>query len=83
MAKHEVQSAAEAYRAYRNDISAMVDWLQMALDAHAERAAAQPANWGFAGDLAEVRKRVREVLSLVSGHTEAEIEETLGEAAAG
>jgi hypothetical protein len=79
MATQAAQTPTEAYRRSRNDIASMLDWLQMSLDAHAGRAEAEPANWALAGDLAEVRKRIMEVLTFVSGRTEADIEEALAE----
>ena len=52
-----------------------------AVDIHAERATAEPANWGLVGDLGEVRERIMEVLVSLSGHTAADIEESLAELA--
>jgi hypothetical protein len=79
MATQTAQTPTEAYQRARSDIASMLDWLQMALDAHAGRAEAEPANWALAGDLAEVRKRIMEVLGFVSGFAEADIEEALAE----
>ena len=73
------QTAVEAYQDHRRDIATMIDWLEMELDRHAERAAAEPANWSLAGDLGEVRRRVLETLAFLSGHTEADIDENLAE----
>ena len=75
------QTAAEAYQANRQDIAAMIGWLQDELDHHAERAAAEPRNYSFPGDLGEVRKRIIETLAFLSGHTVVNIEVTLAEAA--
>ena len=36
--------------------------------------AAQPRNWGFAGDLGSVRRRLIEVLAMLTGRSEASIE---------
>ena len=52
------QTAAEAYEANRHDIILLVDLLKAELDRHAKRAAAEPRNWGFAGDLGSVRRRL-------------------------
>ena len=68
------RTAAEAYGANRNDIILLVDLLQAELGHHAERAAAQPRNWGFAGDLGSVRRRLIEVLAMLTGRSEASIE---------
>jgi hypothetical protein len=67
MAAQTAQTPTEAYQRSRNDIASMLDWLQMALDAHAEGVQAEPANWALAGALVEVRRRIMEVLAFVSG----------------
>ena len=71
------QTAAEAYETNRHDIILLVDLLKAELDRHAERAAAEPRNWSFAGDLGSVRRRIIEVLASLSGRTEASIEDAL------
>ena len=74
------QTAAEAYEANRRDIILLADLLKAELERHAERAAAKPGDWGFAGDLGSVRRRIIEVLASLSGHTAAEIEDALADA---
>ena len=71
------QTAAEAYEANRKDIILLVDLLKAELDRHAERAAAKPRDWGLAGDLGSVRRRIIEVLASLSGRSEASIEDAL------
>ena len=71
------QTAAEAYDSNRHDIILLVDLLKAELDHHAERAAAKPRDWGFAGDLGSVRRRIMEVLASLSGRSEASIEDAL------
>jgi hypothetical protein len=71
------QTAAEAYESNRRDIILLVDLLKAELDRHAERAAAKPRDWGFAGDLGSVRRRIMEVLASLSGRSEASIEDAL------
>jgi hypothetical protein len=78
MAKRE--TAAEAYESNQHDIILLVDLLKAELDRHAERAAAEPRNWGFAGDLGSVRRRIMEVLASLSGRSEASIEDILADA---
>jgi hypothetical protein len=73
------RKAAEAYAEHRRDIAAMLDWLEMALGTHEEAATAEPEKWTFAGDLAEVRRRLLETLAFLSGHDEPEIEQALDE----
>ena len=48
------QTAAQAYNERREDIARVIDWLQMELDKHAEKTAANPKNWGRAGDLSSI-----------------------------
>jgi len=45
------QSAAERYADHRNDIGVLLDLVAEELRVHAERAAEDPKNWGYAGDL--------------------------------
>ena len=73
------QTAAEAYEANRRDIILLVDLLKVELGRHAERAAAQPRDWGFAGDVGSVRRRIIEVLASLSGRSEVEIEDALAD----
>jgi hypothetical protein len=64
------QTAAEAYAERRNDIAIIMDCIKMELETHAERAAAQPKNWGFAGDLASIKENMTNILkSLMIGHS--------------
>ena len=74
------QTAAEAYEANRHDTIVLVDLLKAELDRHAERAAAKPRDWGFAGDLGSVRRRIIEVLASLSGRSEASIEDQVADA---
>jgi hypothetical protein len=71
------QTAAEAYESNRRDIILLVDLLKAELDRHAERAAAQPRSWAFAGDLGSVRRRIIEVLASLSGRSVASIEDAM------
>ena len=73
------QKAAETYAEHQRDIAAMLTWMQMALDTHEEAAKEEPHKWTFVGDLAEVRRRLKETLAFLSGHEEADIEEALTE----
>jgi len=73
------KTAAEVYVEHRRDIAAMLDWMQMALDTHEEAAKAEPEKWTLVGDLAEVRRQIKETLAFLSGHDEADIEEALQE----
>lgn len=73
-------TAAEAYAAHRGDLARLLDVLQMELDRHAERAKAEPTNWGFAGDLAQVRSNLIDLVGTLSGVDRAEVEGLLADA---
>jgi hypothetical protein len=73
------ETAATAYAAHLRNVSAMVDWLESELEAHAERQRGDDRNWGFVGDLVEVERAVRRALSHLSGMSDARIDEALAE----
>jgi hypothetical protein len=75
----EKHTAAETYTNRAQDIAAMLDWLTDELEVHAERAKAEPANWGFAGELGHVRQKVKEILAFLSASSEEQIEEALAD----
>jgi len=60
-------AASQAYAKRAASISALIRQLTVALKAHAKRAGICPADWGFAGDLAEVEGKIRETLSFLNG----------------
>ena len=74
-------TAAQTYTQRREEIARLLDVIQMELDAHGERAAADPANWGFAGDLGKVRSDLIAMVELITNHrmTRADIEKFLDE----
>ena len=76
IARQLKQTAAERYADQRGDIAVLMDCIQMELDAHAERAAAKPTDWGFVGDMGRVRESMREVLQtlLIGRHGWSETE---------
>jgi hypothetical protein len=55
----------EAYAANNAEIDALIERLQAARTQHAQRAAAQPGNWGFAGDLDALRGNLERALESV------------------
>ena len=73
------KTAAETYAKHAADISALLDWIGDELDVHEERAAKEPGNWGFPGDLGHVRAKLRETLAFLSGVEERVIDEELEE----
>ena len=70
------QTAAERYADQRRDTAVLMDCIQMELDAHADRAAAEPKNWGYVGDMDRVRQAMRDVLQtlLIGRHGWSETE---------
>ncbi len=75
-------TAAQTYTQRREEIARLLDVIQMEMDAHAQRAAANPTNWGFAGDLGKVRSDLIAMVELITNHrmTRADIEKFLSEA---
>lgn len=57
---HDEPTAAAAYQAHQANIAIILAALHDRLSAHAERAAADPTNWGFAGDLGAIQSRLLE-----------------------
>jgi hypothetical protein len=70
------QTAAERYADQRGDIAVLMDCIQMEIDAHAERAAAKPNDWGYVGDMGRIRESMLEILQtlLIGRHGWTEIE---------
>jgi hypothetical protein len=82
-AAHAEGTAADAYAKRLHRCAMMADWLGGELAAHAERAAAAPASWGFAGDLGEAERLLAEVLARLIGTTTADVAATVDEAVPG
>jgi hypothetical protein len=72
-------SAVASYQAKANDIARLIDVLQMELEKHASAAAADAKNWGRVGDLGEVRRKLMETVSFISGMDAQNIEDFLAE----
>ena len=73
------ETAAEAYARNYRDIRSLLDWMDLELLTHAERAKAEPQDWGLAGDLGKIRQDLVETLAFLSGFEEADVTETLAE----
>lgn len=56
------QTAAEMYAERQKDIGALMDLIGQEMKAHAEKAAKDPKNWGYAGDLGRIREVMKEAL---------------------
>ena len=60
-------SAVAAYAAHQSNIKALIKALRHELTIHDKRAAKQPKNWGFAGDLGGVQGRLEEIVGMLAG----------------
>lgn len=58
-------TAADAYRQRRQAVDALLDELRGKLDTHAQRAAADPQNWGYAGDLGHAEEVLRDLAAFM------------------
>lgn len=72
-------TAAETLAARRSDIARLLDVLAMELDNHDQSAKAQPADWGFAGNLGKVRSDLIDIVGFLSGMEREEVERFLAE----
>jgi hypothetical protein len=54
-------NAAETYAQRLVEVRDLIRRLEGQLAIHERRAAAQPGNWGFAGDLGHIAERIREI----------------------
>ena len=72
-------TTAGAYQAKANDIARLIDVLQMELEKHQTLAKADAKNWGRVGDLGQVREKLIETVSFLSGMERRQIEEFLAE----
>jgi hypothetical protein len=73
-------TAAETYAARRSDIARLLDVLGMELDRHADRAKADPKNWGLPGDLGKVRSDLMDTVAFISGMDREDVERFLSDA---
>jgi hypothetical protein len=78
-----VATAAGAYARRGRRCRMMADWVAGELDAHAERAAAAPGDWGFAGDLGEAERLLADLLARLIGTSAADVTATVDEAVPG
>ena len=71
VARQFKQSASERYADHQADIGPLLDLIGEEMRVHAERAAREPEDWGFAGDAGRVRKGLKVILaSLLIGRYE-------------
>lgn len=62
-----VETASQAYARLEHDAANILKLVARELKAHGKKQAAEPANWGFPGDLAEVKGRMKQALSFLMG----------------
>lgn len=60
-------TAAEAYAARARDITRLLGVLGAQLDRHADRARADPRDWGYPGDLGKVRADLVGLVAFLGG----------------
>jgi hypothetical protein len=77
-----VKSANEAYASNRSDIARLMDVLQMELDKHAEQAHAEGQHWGHVADLSQIRTRLINAVTEITGEPSSSVEQFLAEAIA-
>ena len=70
-------TAAEAYQARRRDVEKLLDMLREEVAHHADYAAKEPRDWGFAGDLGRVRDLLVEALAFLTQQDRDDIERRL------
>ncbi len=73
------ETAHQAFTKHADDCAALLDHLTEVIALRREKAAADSANWGHAGSMAEVRTRLIETLAFIGGLEESDIETTLAE----
>ncbi|MDZ7920774.1 hypothetical protein [Rhodoferax sp.] len=60
-----MSTAQTDYQARQARIEALGQQLQAKLASHDTKAAAQPGNWGFAGDLGHIEARLQELVDFI------------------
>ena len=75
--------AKTLYTGRKADIAALLDWISLEVDKHAEYAQREGLHYGHAGDLGHVREQLIEVLAFLAQCDEHDIEKNLADAAAG
>lgn len=63
-------TAAETFAKTKSDIAKLIDVLEMEVDALTVESELKPRDWSFAGDMIEVRRKLIEAVSFLSGHSE-------------
>ncbi|MCK4283688.1 MAG: hypothetical protein KAX44_05175 [Candidatus Brocadiae bacterium] len=70
-------SAATVYRSRRRDVDRLLDMLREEVAHHAEYAATEPRDWGFAGDMGHLRNLLIEALAFLAQQDRDDVERRL------
>ena len=73
------QTASELYTQRREDIARLIDWLDLELGKHQAKAQAEPRDWGYAGDLGNVRAKLVRAVAFLANQEPEDIENLLGD----
>lgn len=73
------QTASELYTQRREDIARLIDWLDLELGKHQAKAEAEPRDWGYAGDLGNVRAKLIRAVAFLTNQEPEDIENLLGD----
>jgi hypothetical protein len=73
------QTASELYTERREDIARLIDWLDLELGKHQAKAKAEPRDWGYAGDLGNIRAKLIRAVAFLANQEPEEIENLLGD----
>ena len=68
--ERDTRTAAQAYEENMTAIEALLKTLTGQLAEHKTKQATEPRNWGFTGDLAEVRSRLQTAVSFLANDEE-------------
>jgi hypothetical protein len=73
------QTTRELYDERSADIARVMDWIELELDKHKANAKANPADWGYPGDLGHVLEKLIQTLAFLSNRETEDIDNLLGE----
>ena len=73
------QTASDLYTQRREDIARLIDWLGLELDKHQAKAEAEPSDWGYAGDLGNVRAKLIRTVAFLANQEPEDIENLLSD----
>lgn len=62
------EDAPTAYRRLKRDVETMLDLIAADVAAHSTQAAADPRNWGYIGDLGNIRNHLMDCLVFLGNY---------------